>query len=317
MEILSQKELERISGRIKSEMGRPMCEALLDPDTIEIMLNPDGKVWQEKLGGEPEHICDLSSVDALTLFNTIAHSLGEKVNRKNPILEGRLIVNGSRFEGLIPPVVDGPTFAIRNQATSVFTLQSYLDNSSLTERQFQALENAIRERKNILVVGSTGSGKTTFCNALLDSISKIYPTDRIVSMEDTRELQINVVNHVSLYTSIDTTMRDLLKATMRLRPDKIIVGETRGGEALDLIKAWNTGHSGGLSTVHANSALAGLTRIEDLCAESTDKKVHKLIAESINISVFIHKTSEGRKIKEILKVTGYNEATNSYEVESL
>lgn len=317
MRNFNDSEKVRLSERILSEMGRDMSKALLDTETVEIMLNADGKVWQEKAGSEPVHICNLSYTNAVTLFNTIADSIGELVNNKTPILEGRLIVNGARFEGMIPPVVDAPSFAIRNHSPSVFSLQSYVDYGSLTTSQLAELESAINSRQNILVVGSTGSGKTTFCNALLDSMSKLHPDDRIVSMEDTKELQINVENHLSLYTSLNVNMRDLLKATMRLRPDKIVVGETRGGEALDLLKAWNTGHSGGLSTVHANSAVAGLTRIEELCAEATERRVGKLIAEAVNISVFIKKTSQGRKIAEIIKVTGYDELANNYIFESL
>lgn len=253
-------------------MGRTMCEALLDADTIEIMLNSDGQIWQEKFGKSCEVIGRMSLVDAITLFNTIADSLGEVVNSKTPILEGRLIVNGGRFEGCIPPIVDSPIFAIRNKATKVFTLSDYVEQGIMSVEQNELLHKAIQNSQNILVVGSTGSGKTTFANAVLDAIFKEHPNDRIVTLEDTPELQVSVPNYVSLYTSVHVNMQDLLKATMRLRPDKIVVGETRGAESLDLLKAWNTGHAGGVSTVHANSALAGLTRLEELCAESPNAK---------------------------------------------
>lgn len=294
-----------------------MRQALLDPKTIEVILNSDGKVWAEKLGEDFKQIGEMSQVNALTLFNTIAHSMGEIVNSKNPILEGRLIVNGARFEGCVPPIVDAPIFAIRNKATQVFTLQDYVDSDSLTEEQRGAIVKSIKSHRNILVVGSTGSGKTTFSNAILDEISNTFPNARLVSMEDTPELQINVKNYVSLYTSINTSMRDLLKATMRLRPDKIVMGETRGGEALDLLKAWNTGHSGGISTVHANSAYAGLTRLEELCAEATERPVPTLISESVHLCVFIHKTDNGRKIKEIIEVSGYDQTNKKYTFKQL
>lgn len=293
-------------------MGRTMCEALLDADTIEIMLNSDGQIWQEKFGKSCEVIGRMSLVDAITLFNTIADSLGEVVNSKTPILEGRLIVNGGRFEGCIPPIVDSPIFAIRNKATKVFTLSDYVEQGIMSVEQNELLHKAIQNSQNILVVGSTGSGKTTFANAVLDAIFKEHPNDRIVTLEDTPELQVSVPNYVSLYTSVHVNMQDLLKATMRLRPDKIVVGETRGAESLDLLKAWNTGHAGGVSTVHANSALAGLTRLEELCAEKSERKVSTLISEAINISVFLRKTPRGRKIEEILTVHGYDHGKQQY-----
>jgi type IV secretion system protein VirB11 len=317
MKVHTDKQTERLKYRLLDEMGREMKRALLDPKTVELVLNSDGKVWVERQGEEFEHIDTFSLVDAMTLFNTIADSLGQVVNSQNPILEGSLIVNGSRFEGCIPPIVDAPIFAIRNKAKQIYQLEDYLGNNSLTEPQYQAIVRAVKERKNILVVGSTGSGKTTFSNAILASISQIHPNDRVVTMEDTPELQIAVKNYVSLYTSMTVSMRELLKATMRLRPDKIIVGETRGGEALDLLKAWNTGHSGGISTVHANSALAGLTRLEELCAEATERPVQRLISEAVDLSIFISRSPEGRKIEEIISVNGYNQELKTYEYTKL
>lgn len=318
MQIVSEKELDLLKKRILIEMGPEMREALLDPRTVEVVLNSDGRVWVERMGHEFEHIGNMTLLNALTLFNTIAHSLGEVVNSHNPILEGKLIVNGARFEGCIPPIVDAPIFALRNKATKVFTLEDYVASGSLTASQRSEITRAIRAHKNILVVGSTGSGKTTFANAVLDAISKEFPAARLVTMEDTPELQIAVPNYVSLYTSLTVSMRDLLKATMRLRPDKIVMGETRGGEALDLLKAWNTGHSGGISTVHANSAYAGLTRLEELCAEATERPMGNLISEAVNLVVFIHKDREaGRKIDEIIAVTGYDKQTNKYTYDTL
>lgn len=318
MKIVSERELESLKKGILIEMGPAMREALLDPLTVEVVLNTDGRIWAERMGEEFRHIANMTQINALTLFNSIAHSLGEVVNSQRPVLEGKLIVNGARFEGCIPPIVDAPIFALRNKATKVFTLEDYVSAGSLTEIQRQAVQDAIQNDRNILVVGSTGSGKTTFANAVLDSISKTFPFARLVTMEDTPELQISVHNYVSLYTSLTVTMRDLLKATMRLRPDKIVMGETRGGEALDLLKAWNTGHSGGISTVHANSAYAGLTRLEELCAEATERPMGNLISEAIHLVVFIHKDPvAGRKIDEIITIEGYDETNRKYKYQTL
>jgi type IV secretion system protein VirB11 len=318
VKIVLEKELESLKKRILIEMGPAMREALLDPRTVEVVLNPDGKVWVEKMGQDFEHICDMTQINALTLFNSIAHSLGEVVNSQHPILEGRLIVNGARFEGCIPPIVDAPVFALRNKATHVFTLEDYVSSGSLSEVQSKAIQDAIKNHRNILVVGSTGSGKTTFANAVLESISKTFPSARVVTMEDTPELQISVPNYVSLYTSLTVTMRDLLKATMRLRPDKIVMGETRGGEALDLLKAWNTGHSGGCSTVHANSAYAGLTRLEELCGEVTERPMGNLISEAVNLVVFLRRDPvAGRIIDEIITISGYDEQNKKYKYQTI
>ena len=327
--ISTEKELRELGDRIVRELHALPAKHLFDDATVELMLNPDGSVWVEKQGLEPTHIHDMSALDAKKLFGSIAHSFGKIVNEVNPILEGALlplrernaadakVLYNCRFEGLHPPVVDAPAFAIRKRATKVFDLPSYVNSGALQSAHYQLLREACANHQNILVIGGTGSGKTTFTNAILKEISLISPDDRIISLEDTAELQIEGKNNASLYTTKTVDMRDLLKATMRLRPDRIVVGEVRGGEALDLLKAWNTGHSGGVCTLHANSATAGLTRLEQLCAEAGAYNQRTLIGEAVHYAVFISKTIKGRKIEEVVKIHGYDPIKQAYETEFL
>jgi type IV secretion system protein VirB11 len=241
----------------------------------------------------------------------VATGLDTSISSDSPIVEGELPLDGSRLEGVIPPLVASPTFAIRKKAISVYTLDDYVKNAIMTSVQRDYIIQAVEDRKNILIAGSTGSGKTTFANAILAEISKQAGDEqRIVLIEDTVELQCTAPNTVPLRTSKRVTMQDLLKVTMRMRPDRIVVGEVRGGEALTLLKAWNTGHPGGIATLHANDAEAALIRLEQLVSEATPAPQQHLIVEAVNVVVFIGKTPTGRKIKEVVEVSG--RATDNY-----
>lgn len=307
---------ERQITALKRSLGPEILEYLADPKIVEIMLNPDGSLWVDELGGEMRHVADLSSVRSRTIVDTVAAMLETVITEDRPILECELPIDGSRFEALIPPLVAQTTFALRKKALLVFTLDDYVAKGIMTTRQKEVIEQAISERQNILVVGGTGTGKTTLANAIIDSISKIDPQHRTVVIEDTRELQVNAKNAVFLRTSDNTDMTRLLRATMRLRPDRIIVGEVRDGSALALLKAWNTGHPGGIGTVHANNSEAGLIRIEQLIQEVVTQPQHKLIAEAVNVVVSIERTATSRQIKEVMLVKGWSEQSG-YEVEHL
>lgn len=307
----------RIITKIEREFGNEILDILNDKLTIELMLNSDGKLWIEKLGQDMYEYGEFSEAKAKSIITSVASLLDTVANADNPILECELPLDGSRFEALLPPIVVTPTFTIRKKATKIFTLDDYVSSKIMIPEQKKKIEKAIEERKNILVVGGTGTGKTTLSNALIDGISRITPEHRIVIIEDTQELQSNSKNKVMLKATDKVTMLRLLKATMRLRPDRIIVGETRGGEALDLLKAWNTGHPGGIATIHANSAYGGLTRLEQLISEVSHTNMGELIAEAVNLVVFIQKTSDGRKIKEIVEVVGFNKELGKYQVNKI
>jgi type IV secretion system protein VirB11 len=246
----------------------------------------------------------MEATAAESFISTVASTLRVTMTRESPILECELPIRGARFEAMIPPVVTAPTFAIRLKAVRVFSLAAYVDAGIMTARQRAVIEDAIAARHNILISGGTGSGKTTLANAMLHAVSHTSPDDRVVILEDTIELQCAARNVVSLRTTETIDMRRLLKATMRMRPDRIIVGEVRGPEALDTLKSWNTGHPGGLCTVHANSAEAALTRLEQLIAEANVPPMRAVIAEAVNLIVPIVKTATSRTVLPIVRVDG-------------
>jgi len=305
----STEKQERVREKLLRELGPNIRAALADPQVIEVVLNPDGKLWVERLGEEMQTVGDMAASNAESLMATIASSLSTTITRERPVLEGELPTDGSRFEGMIPPVVVRPSFAIRKKASRVFSLEEYVGNGIMTEAQRLGIVEAVKSRRNILVVGGTGTGKTTLLNAIILVISEVSPEHRVVIIEDTVELQCSSKNVVQLRTSDSVTMQGLLRVTMRLRPDRILVGEVRGAEALALLKAWNTGHPGGLATVHANDASAGLLRIKQLIEEGLQggKADPEVIAEAVGLVVVIKKTSEapGRQISEMVRVLGY------------
>ncbi len=330
---------DRLDTKLRRELGSIVVEALLDPLVVEVMLNQDGSLWIERHGSGMVKAGRIPSSQAESMFATIATQLKTEVTRQNPILEGELPIDGSRFEGISMPVVGSPVFAIRKKASEIFTLEDYRDLGILSQfgdplnakaataagrkgnwvepgsNHYEILKRAIHMRKNIVVVGSTGSGKTTFVNALLHEISVATPAHRLVVIEDTGELQCTAPNFVQLRSCAHVSMLDCLRATLRLRPDRIIVGEVRGREAHTLVKAWNTGHPGGILTLHANDAEAGLIRLQSLIQEDTDAPRELLIAEAVDLVVFIDKETEikaGRKVRQIVEVLGFDVPTGRY-----
>lgn len=296
----------RITYKLTIELGQDVMRRLEDPEVIEIMLNPDGSLWEERFGAPMTKIGTLSASKAESAMATIASSLNTEINAHNPILECELPIDGSRFEGMIPPAVSAPTFTIRKKALRVFTLAEYVDSGALSPEMYDMIDAAVSNRQNILVVGGTGSGKTTLSNAIIKHITDTHPQDRLVIIEDTGELQCSAQNYVPMRAVDNVDMTRLLKATMRMRPDRIVVGEVRDGAALALLKAWNTGHPGGVATIHANSAYAGLTRMEQLVSEASIAPMKDLIAEAINIVIFIAKDVDVRRIKEVVSVSGHD-----------
>lgn len=327
----------RLDAKLRRELGDLVLNALSDPLTEDIVLNPDSQLWAKKQGSGFVRIGEMSASQAQTAIGTIAAQRTTVVNYDRPILETELPIDGSRFEGIIPPVVSRPVFAIRLRPRRIFTLDDYETNGILSIRsdclnQPRRLSNfaaglqershaeiiraAIKQRKNILIVGSTGSGKTTLVNAILESVAHLSPTDRVISIEDTMELQCPVPNYVDLRAVGSVSMLDCLRACMRLKPTRIVVGEVRGAEAHVMLKSWNTGHPGGVATIHANDALAGLVRLESLVAEATTAPQQVLIAEAVDLVVFIDEepsVAAGRKVRELLVVTGYDRG--QYQVE--
>ena len=294
---------DRITGMLQTALGEAAGQYLLDEKVIEIMLNPDGKLWIEKLGeGRQFTGHKLSPADAERVIFIVASSIKASCSKEEPLLSAELPGSGARFQGTLPPVVENPCFTIRKKALKIFSLRDYVEQGILSENGLEVLKRAVKAKSNILIVGGTGSGKTTLANAILDEIAATG--DRVVIIEDTKELQCSAPDMVSLRTREDlVSMTDLIRATMRLRPDRIVIGEVRGREALDLLKAWNTGHPGGCATVHADSASKGLSRLEQLVAEAGAFECKQLIAEAVNLVIYIEKAKEGRRVEEMISVS--------------
>ncbi|HAT3986277.1 TPA: P-type conjugative transfer ATPase TrbB [Legionella pneumophila] len=308
---------DRACEKLKRDLGGLIEGALNDPKTVEIMLNADGSLWQERLGETMRCIGTVTEARAESIIKTVAGFHGKEVTRFKPLLEGELPLDGSRFAGQLPPVVSRPTFAIRKKALSVFTLNQYVESGTMTEAQCEVIERAVASHRNILVVGGTGSGKTTLVNAIINEMVIHAPQERIFIIEDTGEIQCAAKNCVQYHTTIDVSMTQLLKTTLRMRPDRIIVGEVRGSEALDLLDAWNTGHEGGTATLHANNCLAGLYRLKSLITRSpaAPAEIEPLIGEAVHCVVHIARTPQGRRVDEIISVHGYE--NGHYHIEKL
>jgi type IV secretion system protein VirB11 len=281
---------------------------MADPAITDIIINEDGRAWFEAHSkGLFEAGFSISPSQIESLIGTVAAALGTVADDANPIVEGERPIDRIRFEGLIPPVVRRPCFAMRKPAQVLYTLTDYVRDRIVTEYQTGIFREAIGRRENILISGGTGSGKTTLGGALINEmVEHSDPNERYVIIEDTLEIQCRAQNLVQLRTSENADLTRLVRATMRLRPDRIIIGEVRGGEALALLKAWNTGHPGGVTTIHANSAKAALTRLSSLVQEAGVPPQPELIAETVQLIAFIVRTAKGRRLTELLRVEGYD-----------
>jgi type IV secretion system protein TrbB len=304
-------------SEIKRHMGDVLLTALNDPKTVEILLNADGQLWQEKLGDKMRPIGTMQRGSAEMIIKAIAGFHEKEITKLNPLLEGELPLDGSRFAGQLPPVVSAPTFAIRKRAVSVFSLNDYVESQVMTAFQRDILLDAVAQHRNILVIGGTGSGKTTLINAIIQAMVDFNQEERVFIIEDTGEIQCAAVNCVQYHTTSDISMTKLLKTTLRMRPDRILVGEVRGAEALDLLMAWNTGHEGGAATLHANHARAGLDRLSTLISMHADapRMIEPLIAEAVHLVVHIARTEQGRKLTEIIALEGYQ--SGQYQIKHL
>jgi P-type conjugative transfer ATPase TrbB len=297
---------DRKVAALRQAMGPVIAEALADRSVVEVMVNPDGKIWIDRIGeGRSFTGKSLAAADADRILRLLADHVGEVVTRDRPRISATLPETGERFQGAFMPIVASPAFAIRKRPEVVFTLEDYVAQEILTPAQAALLRTAAETRQNLLIAGGTGSGKTTLANAIL--AEPAFSADRVVLIEDTAELQCAAPDRIEMLTKRTepaVTMTDLVRDTLRLRPDRIIIGEVRDGSALDLLKAWNTGHPGGLATIHANSAIEALTRLEDLIGEVTQRVPYRAIAQAINVVLFIERTATGRRVREVSRLVG-------------
>jgi type IV secretion system protein TrbB len=301
---LNQEATSRGARMLRTALGPAIALWLEDPSVVEVMLNPDGRLWIDRLAGGLFDTGErLSPGDGERILRLVAHHVGAEVHRGSPRVSAELPETGERFEGLLPPVVAAPAFAIRKPAVAVFTLDDYVAAGIMNARQAETLRAAVADRQNILVAGGTSTGKTTLTNALLAEVAKT--SDRVVLIEDTRELQCKAPNLVALRTKDGVaSLSDLVRSALRLRPDRIPIGEVRGAEALDLLKAWGTGHPGGIGTIHAGSALGALRRMEQLIQECVVTVPRALIAETIQFIAVLAGRGSNRRLAELACVDG-------------
>ncbi len=289
---------------LRTALGPAIATWLEDPSVVEVMLNPDGRLWIDRLStGLVETEERLAPAEGERIVRLVAHHVGAEVHPARPRVSAELPETGERFEGLLPPIVAAPTFAIRKPAVAVFTLDDYAAAGIMTMSEADALRQAVADRRNILVAGGTSTGKTTLANALLAEVAKT--ADRVVLIEDTRELQCRAANLVALRTKDGVaSLSDLVRSSLRLRPDRIPIGEVRGAEALDLLKAWGTGHPGGIGTIHAGTAIGALRRLEQLIQEAVVTVPRALIAETIDLIAVLAGRGGARRLTELARVEG-------------
>lgn len=299
---------ERPRAMLRTAFGPAIAAALADPLVVEVMVNPDGALRLDRLGeGRSDTGLRLDPARVERIIRLVASHARTEVHAGAPILSAELPPYGEgageRFEGVLPPVSSAPCFSIRKPASRIYRLDDYVADGLMDADTARALAQAVAQRANILVAGGTSSGKTTLANALLAEMAG--RDERVILIEDTRELQCPAPDSVALRTRAGiVSMTDLVRSTLRLRPDRIVIGEVRGPEALDMLKAWNTGHPGGIATVHANNAAAALHRIEQLVQERVVAVPRQLIAEAIDAIVFIAGRGLDRRVEPPLRVTG-------------
>lgn len=303
-----QQRLAHLTEKLQRELSPAVGQWLLDDDVIEIMANPNGELWVDRLSLGMERtglVVPESQIEMA--IGTVAAMHDLVVNASFPRLKAELPLDGSRFQGLIRPI-SPPTFVIRKHLKRVISLDAQVEQGTLTAWQATVLRDALRTRRNILMVGATLSGKTVLANSLLDALLQDEgATLRVVLIEDTYELLCPAPNVLHLHTCDTVDLRTLVHDTLRLRPDRIMVGEVRGAEALELVKAWNTGHPGGITTVHADTAAAALVRLESLIEEAGVRPNPRVIATACHLLVMMERRGPRHwQVREMVRCEGWD-----------
>ncbi|WP_170565599.1 ATPase, T2SS/T4P/T4SS family [Ruegeria atlantica] len=279
----------------------PFAALLEAAEVIDICVNPDGAVFVERFGAGWVHWGTLAAADAEGFLRWCATRTGTSITEEHPRLKGRIPGTAHRVAGLIPPVVEGPTFSIRRHSERVISLEEYVPDPE----PCGILARALAERYNILIAGATGSGKTTLLNACLDEVARIAPGTRLVTIEDTAEIRTRLANRVQMHASDSTGMDALLAETLRHAPTRIVLGEVREGHVLmTLLKAWHTGHPGGLVTLHANSAAEVMDRLRTLATEVMASDPTPALMQATDMIVFVRRGTAAPEIATILTRPG-------------
>lgn len=320
-EAFEHQSVKRIKNKLQRELG-VLKQYLEEDDVQELFVNSDGKIFVIRAGKDKEHCGYMNPDDVDGFLASVASSLNTTITKSNPTIDGMLIIDGSRISGEIPPIVKGPSMRIRKHAKYVVDLSSFVDKGTMTTEQYDLIQQAIIESNNIVIVGGTASGKTFLGNSILREVSQLMPADRILTIEDTPELNIVADDHLSWYVTDDVPMQKMLHRALRATPDRIVVGEVRGAEAYQLLKMWNTGHSGGMCTIHSDRGETdGLMRLERMCGESDEAKgmprewLGELIGNVVHMIVNIVNEGGNRKIHSIVKISSYDSSSKTYNYE--
>ena len=306
---IARTSADRYAEIIARYLGPNLSGLFADDDVTEIYVNPqesavrvDTRSRGKISTGErmPAHRVEM-------LLNAVAASVGENLTPENPRLQAELprpVFRGSRLQGFVPPVSTGPSFTIRKPPTVIYSLDDYVASAVISAAHREELRRAVAEHRSIVIAGGTNTGKTTLANALLQEITQQFPHERLVLLEDTVELQCVARDHLALRTNGRVALADLVRNTLRTSPDRIIVGEVRGAEALDLLDAWATGHPGGVATVHASSAEGALLRLDRLAQRANVPAQAALVAEAVGLVVVIEGGNARRRVADIARVDG-------------
>lgn len=296
-------------------MGKDILDFMQDKKVFEVMVNPDGKLWVDTFDrGRVFSGVIIPPETSRQIILAVAALADQVIDRNEPAISAEipdsLLFDSARFQGELPFIVEAPAFNIRKHPKIVLSLDDYVAQGTMTQQQKSVIIQCIHDKKNIIAAGGTKSGKTTLLNAILQEISK--SPERVVLIEDTPELRCTAEDCVSLRTMPHVDMSMLLRYTLRKSPDRIVVGEVRGGEALALVDAWSTGHSGGCSTLHSNSAADTLVRLENLVSRSAVNPQEMTIANAVNVIIYLKYIHQVRRITEIISVDGYDAVQKKY-----
>ncbi len=310
------------SEAMRRYLGAGIVAALRDDDVTEIYVNAGGgAVWLDRRSvGRVRSAAVLGEGQVRSFLNAVAHAQRVELTRDRPQLQAELpddeLFRQARLQGLVPPLAEAPVFVLRKPATRVWSLDEYVRQGILTAAHRAALARAVDGRENLLVAGGTRSGKTTFVNAVLHEIATRCPRDRVVVLEDTRELQCAAEDRLALRTTDDVDLAGLVRLTLRSSPDRIVIGEVRDKAAMQLLDAWSTGHPGGVATVHATDAAGALERLDRLAQRNGVPSQAHLVAAAVDLVAVIVGGSRPRRVREMVRVLGLDRA-GGYELESI
>ena len=300
--------VQRQQALLATALG-PLGALLGEPDVVEVLINPDGHVFVERQGTPLQPTGEVwtpARTEALIL--TVAGVGGQVCTASQPSLSAVLPGSGARFQGFVPPATPAPSCILRRPASRVYGLDEYVAQGIMTAGQAETVRQAVAQKANVVIAGQTGCGKTT----LLSTLVGLMADERLVTLEDTAEIQCPAHNRLALYATPGRPMALLLQEALRTRPDRIILGECRGVEAVDLLDSWGTGHPGGVTTIHAGAPQEALTRLEACVRQVSPSHpqplplavARPLIAQTVQLLVCLSRTSHGRRVHALARVNG-------------